>query len=221
MSTKLVIADDHELLRDGLARFVMARDATFNVVASVGDAQSAVNACRRHQPDLLILDIEMPGRDALSAVRDVTAVSPKTKIVILTAYCHNIFVDAAARGAAAGYILKCEPIEMIFDSILTVLNNGVAYSEPVRARISKLRSMEDKDIERPSCLNDLTPRELEILSYIGRGLDNIMMARAMSISKRTVERHVSRLMDAVGIRDRASLAALGCKYGSVTETLCN
>jgi DNA-binding NarL/FixJ family response regulator len=214
MCWKLVIADDHEILRDGLAKILIARNSQIQVVDSVGDAQSAVIACRKHQPDLLVLDIEMPGRDSLAAIREVKLVSSSTRILMLTSYSSEIFITAANRGGAEGYVLKSEPVDVIIDAMLRVLNGGTAYSESVRAKMAKTHSTGSGG-HRPAWLDELTPREIEILRYIGKGLDNTQMARAMSLSKRTVERHVSRLMDAVGIRERASLAELAHTHGYV------
>src|SRR4051812_10983860 len=92
--TTMVIADDHEILRNAISGYA-ERDAGFRIAGSVQDAQSAVNACAQNQPDLLVLDIEMPGRDPLSAIADVRAASPDTRVVILTAYCRDTFIQLA------------------------------------------------------------------------------------------------------------------------------
>lgn len=220
MRPTLVIADDHEILRDALAGHA-AKNAGFTVVASVGDAQSAVNACHRLRPDILLLDIEMPGRDALAAIADVRAVSPGTRIVILTAYCRDAFIQVALDNGAAGYLLKTEPPPTLFAALERVAAGGTAFSVQVQSRMAQ---REIKAVGRDggagrdggSRIEDLTPRELEVLRYIGRGLDNDQMAEVMTLSKRTVERHIARLMDAVAIRERAGLMKLAYEQGLVT-----
>lgn len=212
MTATLAIADDHEILRDALTRYATELGG-YEVVASVGDAQAAVNACRVRTPDLLLLDIEMPGRDALSAIRDVHAVSPGTRVVVLSAYCRDSFIQLALDNDAAGYLVKSDPPSVIFESLEKILRGSTAYSKSVQARMGERTP--DTRADNATCLARLTPREIEVLRGIGRGLDNRQMAAAMSLSIRTVERHVSRLMDAVGIRDRAQLMKYAYDQGLV------
>lgn len=213
MKMAVVIADDHEILRDALATQI-AKRAGLHVVASVGDAQSAVNACRQHQPDLLLLDIEMPGRDSLAAMSDIRAASPNTRIVILSAYCRDSFIGIACDNGAVGYLLKSDPPATIVNSLEKIATGGTGvYSKSVQQRVS-LREVKTGYAERRATrVDDLTPRELEVLRYIGRGMDNDAMAKTMSLSKRTVERHVARLMDVVAIRERAGLMKLAYESG--------
>lgn len=202
--TTLTIADDHEILRDALASHATT-STDLEVVASVSDAQTAVNACRQHQPDVLLLDIEMPGRDSLASIPDILAASPETKIVILSAYCRDIFIEEALKNKVAGYLVKSDPPSVIFAALKKICDGKAVYSDAVLSRMSKNAKGEAKcDIE-VTRLSRLSPREMEVLRYIGRGVDNGEMAKIMFLSKRTVERHVSRLMKSLDIHDRASL----------------
>ncbi len=101
----IVIADDHQILRDAIAQSI-AKAAGLYVAECVGDAQAAINACSNVKPDILLLDIEMPGRDALGAVIDVRAVSPDTRVVILSAFCKDAMIDLSLRAGVAGYLVK-------------------------------------------------------------------------------------------------------------------
>jgi len=212
MTPTLVVADDHEILRDALTRHFM-NTGTFVVVGSVGDAQAAINLCRRTQPDLLLLDIEMPGRDALAAITDVNAVSSRTKIVILTAYCRDCFIQLAMDNGVAGYLLKSDPPSEIFEALTKIAQGTAVYSKSVLARLSQGVVGRIDGRTRSTRLTDLSPRELEVLRYIGRGMKNEQMADVMSLSKRTVERHVARLMDALSIRERADLQTFAAAQG--------
>ena len=214
MRPRLVIADDHEILRDALCGHA-ARSSGFEVVAGVGDAQAAVNACARLQPDLLMLDNEMPGRDALAAIADVRSASPRTRIVILTAFCRDPFIEIAVASGVSGYLLKSDPPTAIFAALREVAGGGTAYSRPVTARMAQRTFVSGASSSPLGNLRNLTPREIEVLRYIGRGMDNVEMSRVMSLSKRTVERHVARLMDAVAIRDRAGLIRCAYDHGLV------
>lgn len=215
MTTTLAIADDHELLRDAFSGHA-ARAAGFEVVASVGDAQSAVNFCRGpNPPELLLLDIEMPGRDALAAIADIRAASPRTKVVILTAYCRDSFIQIALQEGVWGYLVKSDPPAVIFEALNTIAQGTRAYSKSVVSRLSRGGTDRGQPRGPATRLSDLTPRELEVLRYIGRGMENEQMARAMSLSKRTVERHVARLMDCLSIRERAGLQSFAYEQGLI------
>jgi DNA-binding NarL/FixJ family response regulator len=212
MKTTMVIADDHEVLREALLGYA-TQHAGYEITGSVSDAQSAVSACARQQPDLLLLDIEMPGRDPLAAIADIKAASPRTKVVILSGYCRDTFIQAALRGGVNGYLLKSDATASIFASLARVVEGGSAFSKQVYDRI--VAGREDRGVESSgrTRLTDLTPRELEVLRYIGRGLANEQMAKTMTLSKRTVERHVARLMDSLAIRDRSSLQRFAVEQG--------
>ena len=210
----IVIADDHEILRDALAEN-FTKTLRARIVASVGDADSAIQASAKHHPDLLLLDIEMPGRDALASIADVRAASPETKVVILTAFCRDRLIELAIRGGACGYLLKTEAPSALCQMLQQILAGMSTHSESVRARLVDRRRDEAPQRQGAARLSQLTPREAEVLRYIGRGWDNETMARAMHISVRTVERHVARLMDAMQVRDRVALAKLAFDEGLI------
>lgn len=213
MSTRprLVIADDHELLRDALAAYALNKGG-LEVVASVGDAQSAIIACAERRPDNLVIDIEMPGRDSIAAIADIKAASPSTRVVVLSAYCKEAMIVAALRNGAAGYVLKTEPPAEIFAALKRVLSGETVLSQQAQ----RLVPAGGRRGEAPATLlSTLTPRELEVLRSIGRGCDNNQMAEAMHLSKSTVERHIERLMNTVGIHTRAGLVKLAYDQGLV------
>ncbi len=211
----IVFADDHPILRQGLEGQFAAMEG-FTVVGSVGDAQSAVNLCRERRPDLLLLDVEMPGRDALGAMTDIKAVSPDTRIVIFTAFCRDRLIDLAIEGGAAGYLLKSDSPQHILDALSRVMKGERVYSKDVLARLSRSGREADHGDAGVTLLSTLSPRELEVLRYIGKGQDNATMAEAMHLSIRTVERHVLRLMRHMQIDDRTRLTALAHECGLVS-----
>lgn len=214
----VIIADDHELLRLALSR-LLTGDGGYRVVASVGDAASALHACAQHRPGLLLLDLEMPGRDAVSVVSEIRSVSPSTKVVVLSAFCRDALISAALKAGVDGYLVKTEPPSVILGSLRRVLAGEQVYSACVQERLAP--PGEGRGAKRrlsASCtlIDKLTPREIEVLRYLGKGLSNDEMARTMHLSPRTVERHLSRLMDAVGIRDRTKLTRLAFDAGLVS-----
>jgi DNA-binding NarL/FixJ family response regulator len=208
----MIIADDHELVREALARHAEERSG-WKVLAAVSSAEDALRACRLHQPELLVLDAGMPGRDPLAAILDIRYASPTTRIVVLSGSCRDDSIELAVRHGAIGYLLKSEPTAHIFAALERARQGHRVYSPAAAARLAA--NVEGKPSSRPetSRLSRLTPRELEVLRAIARGLSNDDMARCMSISKRTVERHVSRLMDAIAIRDRAAIVRFAFEHG--------
>ncbi len=212
MTHTMVIADDHELVREALARYAV-ECANWKVIAAVPSAEDALRACRCHQPDLLVLDVGMPGRDPLAAMLDIRSASPTTRIVVLSGSCRDDSIELAVRHGAMGYVLKSDPTPHIFAAFERALHGHRVYSPPVAARLAA--NVEGKPASHPEStrLSRLTPRELEVLRAIARGLSNDDMARCMSISKRTVERHVARLMDAIAIRDRVGMARFAFENG--------
>ncbi len=211
----IVLADDHPILRQGLEGHFAATEG-FTVVGSVGDAQSAVNLCRERRPDLLLLDVEMPGRDALGAMTDIKAVSPDTRIVIFSAFCRDLLIDLAIEGRAAGYLLKSDSPHHILAALSRVMKGERVYSKDVLARLSRPGRKANHGDAGVTLLSTLSPRELEVLRYIGQGLDNTTMAKTMHLSIRTVERHVLRLMRDLKISDRTQLTALAHRSGLVS-----
>ena len=210
----IVIADDHPILREGLSEQLNA-EGDFAVLDAVGDAQSAVDACRARQPDALLLDIEMPGRDAIGAMEDVRSCSPDTRVVVLTAYCRHAVIDAAIQAGARGFLLKSDAPSAIVDALRAVTRGETAYSKDVQLRFVRDGNEYARMCARRTRLSALTPRELEVLRYIGHGQDNAQMAAVMHLSIRTVERHVQRLMQQLGVHDRSRLTALAHESGLV------
>ncbi len=214
----VIIADDHELLRLALTR-LLSGDGGYRVAASVGDAASALHACAEHQPGLLLLDLEMPGRDAVSVVSEVRSVSPSTKVVVLSAFCRDALISAALKAGVDGYLVKTDSPSEILKSLRRVLRGEQVYSDCVRERLAPPngeRSAKRRLAASCTLIDKLTPREIEVLRYLGKGLSNDEMARTMHLSPRTVERHLSRLMDDVGIRDRVKLTRLAFDAGLVS-----
>ena len=210
----LVIVDDHPLVRAGL-RTYFAGIQGYAVVATGGDAHEAVRLCGEHRPDVLVLDVEMPGRDALGAMADIKATSPGTRIVLFTAFCRDAIIEAAVRGGAAGYLLKSDSPEEVCGALARLLQGKRVYSKAVAARMARPDGTAGPDGQVLTALAALHPRELEVLRYIGKGMTNTEMAKAMHLSIRTVERHVLRLMRHLKIDDRTKLTDLAHTSGLV------
>jgi len=178
---RIAIVDDHALVRAGLVRLLSAR---YDVIGEAADAASALALVRRTSPDLLLLDLSLPDRDGLSAIPDLIAASPNTRILILTMYDEPEYAAAAVAAGACGLVSKSASAETLYAAIDAAVKGT---------------------LERPSF--GLTEREQDVLSLLGEGKEDAEIAALLGISPRTVANHCARLMEKLGIHTRAGLIA--------------
>ena len=208
MSTRpvtVVVVDDHAVVREGIRRVL--ESGGIDVVAEGGDGDSAIGLVVEHRPDVLVVDIAMPGRTGI----EVTAALPAsgTRVLVLSMYNEPQYVSASMRAGAMGYILKDAPPEELREAVRTVAA-GRKYLPADLAR--QMKEAEAAD-EEPAPLDRLTPRERDVLRGIARGLTNKQIAAQHGISPRTVETHREALMKKLGIRTVAGLTVLAVKEG--------
>lgn len=212
-SVTVVLADDHALLRDMLhARLVKEG---MDVVGCAGRADDAVGLAAEHQPSVLILDIDMPGYCAFKAARDVRVLSPATRVLFLSAFVHDEYVRQALAAEASGYLTKSEPPDAVVAAIQRVMDGATQFSGEVVERIvieetgARLPASEKARVEL------LTDREREVLGYVAQGLLQKQIARQMRLSVKTVQAHITHLMDKLEIHDRVELARFAIREGLV------
>jgi DNA-binding NarL/FixJ family response regulator len=212
---QVVLADDHALLRDML-RDRLEDTAQFKVAAATADADSAVAAVLKHRADVLVLDIDMPGRDVFDAAAVVRASSPATALLFLSSHYHDRYIQRAIELGARGYILKTRPPEEIVDAIRSVAQGGTSFSQEVMDRLI----IEPKGVRLADAsstrLSQLSDRELEVLRYIASGLSKKEIAERMHLSVKTVQNHADRMMQKIDIHDRVELARFAIREGLVT-----
>jgi DNA-binding NarL/FixJ family response regulator len=202
---RVLLVDDHTLLRDSL-RSRLEREHTIAVVGAAANADEAVEAARELRPDVVLMDIDMPGLDCFVAAGRLRAISPGIRTVFLTAYAHDRHIEAALEAGAVGFLTKSEPPERVVAAIRAAAVNRVSYSADVQARL-----VIDGDRPRVSGAvktraSTLTQREIETLRYVARGVSKSEVARLMHVSPRTVDRHTENLMRKLRIHDRLLLA---------------
>ena len=181
---------------------MLERSAQVRVVGRLDRADDAIAVVQEHRPSLILMDIEMPGRSAFDVARTLRGISPNTKIAFLTGHEHPSYAAEAERIGAVAFLHKSSPPAAIVASIEKVLLGQVVF--------------ESKPESGGSLAKSLTPREHEVLTYIGRGLNTKEMAETMCLSPRTVERHVERLMQRLGVHERVKLALLAHREGLVS-----
>jgi two-component system nitrate/nitrite response regulator NarL len=209
---RLVIADDHPLFREGL-RTLLQSDARFAVVGEAGDAQAAVDAVRLYNPDVLLLDLAMPGASGLEALRVLAADPPATRTIVLTAGIGRTETVQAVQLGASGVVLKADASDVLFESILAVVQgNFWLQSQQLPNQEMALRKSlapltdADRDL-------DLSPREREIIVALADGLTNRDIADRFGLSEITVKHHLRSIFDKCGVSNRLELALFALRRG--------
>jgi DNA-binding NarL/FixJ family response regulator len=195
---RVMVVDDHRLLRSGLER-LLATAGDFEVVASVADGAEACRLAQELTPDVVLMDLSMPGMSGIEATRKIVEVSPDIRVVVLTSFAERDQVVAAVAAGAVGYLLKDSEPEELFRGV-----HAAARGEsPLDARVAGAL-MKPQAVEEPT--PDLTARELEVLSLVGEGLANKQIARALSISEKTVKAHLTSIFQRLNVADRTQAA---------------
>ncbi|MEV8441017.1 response regulator transcription factor [Actinosynnema sp. NPDC051121] len=206
MSIRVVVADDQELVRAGFAMILDAQP-DIEVVAEVGDGAAAVAAVRELRPDVVLLDIRMPGVSGIEAARQVSA---ETKVLMLTTFDVDEYVYDALRAGASGFLLKDVRRDDLAHAVRVVAAGESLLAPSVtRKLIARFTSADRTPVRVPA----LTAREQETLTLIARGMSNAEIARAMVVTEHTVKTHVSNVLSKLGLRDRVQAVIAAYEFG--------
>jgi DNA-binding NarL/FixJ family response regulator len=202
---RILVVDDHPVVREGLVAS-LEDDPEFQVIGSAGSASEALPLVAAQKPDIILLDLELPGVDGLAAIPSLTAAHSESKVVILTAYDTDERVLGALRAGAKGYLLKGASLEEIARAIRAV-HGGESYLEP---RIATKVLIELDPRKRPTALSH---REREVLRLIADGHSNKQIAQKLGITERTVKFHVTSIRNKLGAENRAQAVAVAAQRG--------
>jgi DNA-binding NarL/FixJ family response regulator len=209
---KILVVDDHALVRGALSER-LSREPGFTVVAVASTADEAIEKSVDHQPDVILMDIDMPGLICFDAARTIETTSPASRIIFLSAFLHDWYVEQALAVKARGYLTKREPPETVVLAVREVAAGGAFFSDEVNSRIvvdSAGARLAKKSKSRASTL---TAREVEVLRYVAKGLSKKEAASTMHLSVKTVDRHCANLMTKLDIHDRVELARFAIREG--------
>lgn len=209
---RVLIADDHAIVREGI-RQVLCSDAAggFDIVGEASNGVEAVTLATRLEPDVVVLDLTMPELSGLDAAARIREAVPEVAILVLSIHDHEEYVAQSVRAGAQGYLRKDSPPAELRGAVRTLFEGGSYFSAPVVRSLSASRRRGD-DSGRAK-LDELTPREREVLVEIARGRTNKEMAAQLGISVRTVESHRDTLMRKLGIRGAAALTRFAVDAG--------
>ena len=204
---RVIIVDDHTLVRAGLSRLLQTF-ADIDVIAEASNAQEAVDLASLHRPDLVLMDLSLPGRSGLDALTDVLQTSPKTRVVMMSMHDDPVHVrDALDRGATGFVVKDAAPLELEL-ALRAASLNQVFLSPQISSKM--IAPMLGR--ERPVGVAALSPRQREILRQIGRGQSNKEIASDLGISVKTVETHRARMMESLGCRRANDLVLLAARH---------
>lgn len=201
---RILVADDHRLFRDGV-RALLGSLPGFEVVAEASSGEEAIEAARLAEPDVVLMDVQMPGLNGLDATRRILAERPGTGVVVVTMYEDDELVFAALRAGARGYVLKGAGQEQLLRAVRAVARGEALYGPGVAARMLQFFRTSRRDLPLHA-FPDLTEREREVLDQIARGRGNAEIARALGISGKTVRNHVSNVLGKLAVTDRTQAA---------------
>jgi DNA-binding NarL/FixJ family response regulator len=214
MSTRILLVDDQELLRMGF-RMVLEAQADFEVVGEASDGAEGVALAGELRPDVILMDVRMPGMDGVQATRALVGAGCEARIIILTTFDLDEYAHAALRAGASGFLLKdAQPTDLL--SAIRAVASGDAVVAPSTTR----RLLDTIAHQLPAAVDDngfstLTPREREVLLAVARGLSNAEIADALILSEATVKTHVGRILAKLDLRDRVQIVVYAYDHGLV------
>jgi DNA-binding NarL/FixJ family response regulator len=218
---RVLVADDQELVRAGF-RMILEAQPDIEVVAEAADGDAAVRLARRFRPDVILMDVRMPGLDGLEATRrlleprDRETAGPSPRVVILTTFDLDEYVYAALQSGASGFLLKDVSPEHLVGAVRTVAVGDALLAPSITRRLVERYARPTGGVEvTPAALASLTPRETEVFRLVARGMSNAEIAEQLIVSEATVKTHVAGVLAKIGLRNRAQAVVFAYESGLV------
>lgn len=211
----IVVVDDHEIAREGI-RSRLELEPDMQILAECPNADDVIWTCARVQPHVVLMDIDMPGADPFTVIDEMRRVLSNVRVVILSAYMRDGYVDAAVQAGAWGYLSKTEGFDDIIRSIRRIVGGELVFAPEVLERFEFVNGqLRRRDSAAPSPITTLTPRELEVMRLLAKGLSTKEVAGILHRSPKTVDAHRTALMKKLSIEDRVDLARYAIREGIV------
>jgi DNA-binding NarL/FixJ family response regulator len=213
---RVLVADDQALVREGFSVILDAYD-DIEVVGDAADGFQAVERAREQRPDIVLMDVRMPGRDGIAAAREVLRELPATKVIMLTTFDLNEYVYAALQAGASGFLLKDVPRAQLIDGVRAVAAGDALLAPSITRRLIERFVARPPASARPlpPVLDELTPREREVLVLVAGGRSNAEIAADLHVSEPTVKTHVAHTLAKLGVRDRVQAVVFAYESGLV------
>ena len=212
---RIVIADDQALVRTGF-RVILDSEPDLEVVGEASDGRETVELVQARRPEVVLMDIRMPNLDGIEATRRLTALTPPPRVLMLTTFDLDEYVYEALRAGASGFLLKDAGADELLHAVRVVAAGDSLLSPSITRRLIADYARRPSPSEQPAALAELTPRELEVLRLVARGLSNAEIARQLVLGDATVKTHVARIFQKLDLHDRAQAVVLAYETGLVT-----
>ncbi|MGD1086831.1 MAG: response regulator transcription factor [Verrucomicrobiota bacterium] len=213
---KILIVDDHPMMREGLAQLI-ANQPGLQVCGEAGDAREALEKIPVLQPDLVLTDITMPGKNGLELIKDIQALHPGVLVLVISMHDEALYVERVLRSGGRGYVMKQEGGKMIAEAIRRVLDGQIHVSEKMSAKILEIFSGHRADVAS-SPVEKLTDREFEVFELIGQGLDTKEMAEKLHLSTKTIEVHRANVKAKLKLTSMAELIRYAVRWAESQNT---
>jgi DNA-binding NarL/FixJ family response regulator len=214
-AVRVLVVDDHPLFRSGISA-LLAEENDFEICGEAGEAHAALAAFRALQPDVVVMDISMPGADGIELTKMMVAEQPKAAILIFSAHDEMLYAMRALRAGAKGYVQKCEPPATLLCALRRLCQDAIHVSERVSARlIFKAIHSEDNTSESP--LHALSDRELEVFHWIAKGSGTREIADTLNLSVKTVETHRAHIKEKLGLKDANEMVRFAKEWQSQND----
>ena len=214
MTVRVVLVDDEAMVRVGL-RMVLSSEPDIEVVGEAQDGGEAVDVVAATDPDVVLMDIRMPRVDGLEGARRVLQAHPEVRVIVLTTFDEDDYVESALRHGVSGFLLKVAPPERLVEAVRTVAGGGGLLDPAVTVRVIESFATSPARAPRADVLDRLTERERDVLRLIGRGLSNAEIAAELYLGETTVKTHVSNVLAKLGLRDRVQAVVAAYETGHV------
>jgi DNA-binding NarL/FixJ family response regulator len=215
MTVRVVLADDQPLVRSGL-RVLMADAPDIDVVGEAGTGSEAVQLVRDAEPDVAVMDIRMPGMDGIEATELITAAAGATRVLILTTFDDDEYIYGALRAGASGFLVKDMALDDILRAIRVVADGDALIAPSITRRLIAEFAARPEKTPHPRPIGNITEREREVLTLVGRGMSNSEIGAHLYISVATAKAHIARLLTKLEARDRVHLVITAYETGLVT-----
>lgn len=209
---KVLLVDDHAMVKDALAERLRSEEM-FEVVGTAENAEVAIEKALVSKPDIIVMDIDMPGLIAFDAAKTIQSLLPKIRIMFLSAFTHDRYIEQALRVRARAYVTKGEPLSHVMDALKQVAEGGTYFSKQVRERLVVGGSSVSLKSEHTTKTSKLSDRELQVLRYVATGMSKKEIANTMHLSVKTIENHCTNMMTKLDIHDRVELARYAIREG--------
>jgi DNA-binding NarL/FixJ family response regulator len=211
--TRVLIADDDDLMRAGLVE-LFSSDSSIEVVGQASTGREAIDRARRLGPEVVLMDVRMPDLDGIAATRKLTKVLPEVRVLILTTFEQDDYVFGALRAGASGFLVKRTRPEELIAAVQTIAAGDSLLSPTVTRRvIDRMAQQPSPGVAGQASLDELTPREREVLQLIARGLSNREIAEELVVEESTIRTHTKRVLMKLGLRDRVQVVIFAYETG--------